>query len=236
MKKLKLITFVGVSFFEHYYYDKQNNVNKSEQSYYDRFAKQLYTFDDWNDRTVQKSLEKITKIVTRNGSVWKDNQGAAEIRSICKIDQEIKQPLEVYLIATDTVLSVKAALLVKEWFARKKSTYPDIQIHFELPKVDFDTQAQSLHIVKNLNFTKINDYRAGVQNLRQLLEMQLGIAGHPQGFVFNITAGYKAITPLLTMLAYRHKIPLYYMYHENNPLSAVSLIEYDLDDLGQFIK
>lgn len=233
MKKLKLITFVGTSLFEHYYYDKGKN---SERRSYNTFAAQLYPFEDWYDHKVTQDLQEVEDTVTRGGNIWQDDECSAEVRSILKIYQAIKQPLEVYLIATDTVLSVKAALLVKEWFDPNNNTYPDIQIHFELPKAYFETQDQSLHIVKNLNFAKSNDYRAGVQNLRQLLEVQLGIVKQPKGFTLNITAGYKAITPLLTMLAYRHKIPLYYMYHEASVLSAVPLIEYDLNDLGQFIK
>ncbi|EAY27845.1 hypothetical protein [Microscilla marina] len=233
MKKLKLITFVGTSLFEHYYYGKGKD---SERRHYNNLAKQLHPFGHWAYPKIKQDLQEVEDTVTRGGVIWQDDECSAEIRSILKIYNEIKMPLEVFLIATDTVLSVQAALLVKEWFTPDKNHCPHINIHFSLPNVDFATQGKSLHIVKDLNFAKGNHYRVGVQNLRQLLEKQLGMAQKPKDFVLNITAGYKAITPLLTLLAYQHGIPLYYMYHETNALSAVPLIEYNLKDLKQFIK
>jgi hypothetical protein len=236
MKKMKLVTFVGTSLFEHYYYGQNNNSGRSEQNRYGAFAKQMYSFEHWNFPKTVKDLQNVVDTVTRDDSIWQNDECSAEIRSILKIHQTTGVPLEVHLIATDTVLSVQAALLVKEWFRAERNHYPNINIHFELPKVRLDAQNKSLHIVKNLNFKKNNDYKAGVQNLQQLLEKQLGIAAHPQEFMLNITAGYKAITPLITLLAYKHNIPLYYMYHETSALSAVPLINYNLQDLKQFIK
>ncbi|WP_299458257.1 hypothetical protein [uncultured Microscilla sp.] len=226
MKKLKLITFVGTSLFENF-----QKCTTDRFIEFENLAEQLPTFAEWYH--LGNKTKKLSAKVTKQKRFWQKDRCSAEVGSILKIAEQTNQTIEVHLLATDTTLSVLAAVLVKQWFAENHTNIT--KVHFELPPEKthpFDAQSKSRHIVKNLNFKQGNDYEAGLWNLRQVLDNEVNLAKKAGDIcMLNITAGYKAIIPMVTLLAYARDVGLLYMYDEQHSLASTPLIKYDLKSL-----
>lgn len=225
----KIISFVGTSLFENY-----QKIHKLKCKDFEVLRDKLAPFDnDWYQDGTRLACDRIEKEVTKKPQFWRKGEDAsAEIKSLLKIAKKEPQPVEVQLIATDTVLSVLAATLIKKWFAMKEGNTNISQVHFELPKDPLDSQRNSRHIIKQLNFRKTHgkedNYKMGFQNLDWLLAQETAATKKTgQQLIFNITAGYKAVIPMMTLLAYTKNIPLKYMYDDLHPSAEIPLIEYD---------
>lgn len=154
-----------------------------------------------------------------------NESASAEISSILRIKKTIAndQPCQVHLLATDTLHSVMAAELVRDWFERFKSLYK-IEVLFQRPPADFSDQESSEYVVRNLQAVQGNRYRQGFQNLFSLLSKLL--VKYKRQVIFNITGGYKANIPPVVLFAQLENVPLYYL-HEGNSTQENELIKID---------
>ena len=102
----KIITTVGTSIFNNYLVEFDDIKN-----HYTSIEKMRHS--KWNE--CKDRVEKIRKPVTE----WaKENQEAsAEIKTILKLYQSVKENLDVYLLATDTVTSRLASEIIKDIFS-----------------------------------------------------------------------------------------------------------------------
>ncbi|WP_250629784.1 hypothetical protein [Rhodoflexus caldus] len=201
----KIITTVGTSIFSNFFKDGKNATFKND---YDTLDKANHSFDKWNDNQVIECIEGTKGLSQKNGlrknvfnNIKSDDNASAEIKSILKITEEAQVDTEVYLMATDTVLSVLACELIKEWFENYKSVTQKITVHF----AHNDT-----HIIKDLRVDSKGNYEKGFMNLiEQLDKLKLS-----KNDILNITGGYKAIIPILTLYGQLKEIPLKYIYNE----------------------
>lgn len=173
------------------------------------------------------------KIVDAFGGKAVSDGLSAEITSIREITAKFSgQTLCIHLVASDTVLSVAAAVFIKEWFNQEKvrKAYPEIEeVHFEIPKFPFKEQGNERHVAKDLNVEDDNDFQKGFIHLFEILD---GINqeiweknrdtknSKRHSMILNITGGYKAIAPVLTMYGQLYKIPVKYIYDENKLTNA----------------
>lgn len=208
----KIITTVGTSLFENYVKSNEGKKDKRFSPPLNDFKEKAYPFEKWNDRVVKNNLSKLEVLKTW----YNENPNAsAEIKSILKIKEQIESEVEVHLIATDTVLSVKAAELVKEWFDCNNS---NITVHFEIPE-NLSNYDDSLFVIKHLRIdTKVN-YNKGFSNLIMVLDKVCN-----QNTILNITGGYKSIIPVLTIFGQINGLPLKYIYNENELKAPPQLV------------
>ena len=106
--------------------------------------------------------------------------------------------LDVYLLTTDTVLPRLAATIMEQYFRakpRKRLSIKEIVIIKNLQVADASR-------FKNIGLGKL---------IRQIDTIS---AGDYTNLVFNITGGYKAVIPYLTLMAQAHRIPAYYVFEE----------------------
>lgn len=197
MKKTKIITTVGTSVFTNLTSDNQ--------------IKRLFdeidgcAYKEWD--TKKDSIEGITGLSQTKGlrqSVWEKIQNnpnaSAEITSVLNIVQELElNNVEVHLLATDTIAGVLACELIQQWFDNHEQG-KGIKIIFDKNK----------YIIAELRVDARQNYENGIMNLIKCLdECKLTTDD-----ILNITGGYKAIIPIMTIYAQIRKIPLYYIYNE----------------------
>lgn len=224
---LKVITTVGTSLFTNY--QKPENSRK--------LGNQFQSIGDLLDKLeksgaidVQKSQYKSTirNLKERIKLIWLPEaklNSCAEIQTLAAIAKEATSKIEVILLATDTVLSVVAAELIKEWLDTNaeistKCTFND------------NLSAPDTTIVKDLQIKDADKFtNEGFQNLLAIIKKHaVKDKNSEENNVFlNISGGYKALIPFLTLLAQLEKIPLKYMYEDSDQLITVGNLPFSFD-------
>ncbi len=227
----KIITTVGASIFSNYQSPEvRTRRGRDYWSIDTELARTRYK-DDGSDVPASDIyrdeyrvyVREIKKAIQSDWYAYPDpsrpNTGAsAEISSILKIAEREEEPCEVYLIATDTLQSVLAAELIAEWF--EKFPQPKVsKVLFRRPPEKFDTQDDSDHVVKSLRVRSAEEYEKGFLHLFELLNRVTEKDGS-ENIIFNITGGYKALVPVLTLYAQVRKIPLCYLFEEREEQDA----------------
>ncbi len=204
----KIITMVGTSLFENYMEDNR----------YDT------TFKNYAEDLKEKSASEYSSESMRINSIkrktleWfknlKDKSNAsAEIKSLIKLQEELKENFEVHLLSSDTILSKLAGEILKENIIREVE---------ELKGFDVNQK-----VVKNLQVKDRERFASGMCNL--ITEMY-GIANYDwSNIIINITGGYKATIPYLSILAQVNKCPIYYIFEETDALIKVPYIPLDIN-------
>lgn len=186
----KIITTVGTSLFTNLIEDNQNDQN------YKRLKDKPHA--DWNSNTSYiKELKK--KILSKTNN----ETDSAELQSLAKIRTKIQENIEVYLIATDTILSRLACEVLQEKIPSILNNR--VTVHFN-PELDVISGLQ----VKN----REKFQKEGLVNLLNRIEKIA--SGYWQNLIFNITGGYKAVIPYLTILAQVHSVVSYYTFQDSN--------------------
>lgn len=202
----KVITTVGTSIFS-------NCLQQSEKIRPHYSALEKAPGSEWNRQ--QDRIEKLRQDVIE----WaKDKvQASAELKSTAAMASQMSEDLEIHLIATDTVLSRLAAeIIVKlliDRYASGKIT------------ASFDKREDAIH---GLQVDDAGAFcREGLVNLIQRIEDICG--GYYAGTIFNITGGYKAVIPYLTILAQVNNASLYYIFEDTETLIRIPQTPVDIN-------
>ncbi|MBN2835287.1 MAG: hypothetical protein JXR48_10000 [Candidatus Delongbacteria bacterium] len=191
----KIITTVGTSLLT----NALGN-NLSQNINYQR-TKSLRYIDFETRKSQIDSIEKDL-----NNFIKREEEGlSAEINSLIKIAQEFKEPCDVYLIATDTILSPLCAEYIQKWFEKFQKPFIS-KIHFRKSK---EFIIEDLQIKEKEAFEK-----KGLTNLFNRINCIA--ANYWDNIVFNITGGYKALIPYMTIAAQINNLPVFYNFQENN--------------------
>jgi CRISPR/Cas system-associated protein Csm6 len=240
MKKT-IITTVGTSILENYNGIEISDCFKTEYKPIGthlsniRNAKQN-TSSDYNDFDIE--IEEVYDIIKDNWfkgihkiknekGEWKwkkeanvlNNNASAEIASILAIAGN-ETDVRVHLIATDTVLSVLAAELIQKWFNQNK---PEITVAFTRPE-KLEQQSDSNNVIRNLSISSNDKYQEGFMNLIEVVSKLID-EGKKGKVILNITGGYKAIIPIMTLLGQIKEVPLKYIYEESDLNEKTELVE-----------
>ncbi len=239
---MKIITTVGTSIFTNYQDKRVTDTLGRDYVSIDKALEVTRLQKDGSDvpasgiygEEFQPHIKRLKEVIQ---DLWyaypedKPNTNAsAEIASILKIAAQEEAPCEVHLIATDTLQSVLAAELIVGWFER----FPQSNIQkvlFQRQGSEFDSQKSNDYIVKDLRVSAYKDYDKGFFNLFDLLSRILK-SSH-ENIVFNITGGYKAIIPIMTLYAQIERIPLKYIYegnvHQDDALITLDYVPFHYD-------
>lgn len=210
MNIIKVITTVGASIFENYFKKYDNSKNLFER------------IKDLNSNKYEEYKEKIATlrkdIITYSKKEDK-NKLSAEIKSLYKLKEEYKNDeLWVYLIASDTIVSRLAAEIIKEFLDE-----------------DFDKKGIKVY------FNKENDVIKGLQvkdrdafnreGMRNLIKRMDEIAQqYFDNVVFNISGGFKATIPYLTIIAQIYGCNIYYIFEETEELLRIPPLPISIDE------
>ena len=197
---MKLITPVGTSLFTNYL-DENTGITFGQD--YEAIKKcSVAEWDDYGPEIEELKKSSLGFIATKRES------GSAELQSIAKIQDKLKEDLEVHLLASDTI----ASRLVAEILTEVVTSVLGDEIC-----VRFDAETD---VITGL---QVEDPKAfsneGMTNLIRKIDEKAG--GYWPALAINITGGYKATLPYLTILAQVKRVPLYYNFEDTDTLITI---------------
>ncbi|MCL5056300.1 MAG: hypothetical protein M1169_10220 [Firmicutes bacterium] len=205
----KVITPVGTSLFENYKKgNAKNDLGDFDQHYIgikDRPNK------DWEN--CKREIERIQDPLLK----WarSSENSSAEIKSILKIKEKVEDELNVYLLASDTITSCVAAEVIKDRFASDKdSITPFFNCKNDVISCLQVNDAESFQRKGMINL---------INRIYQIANEYL------ENVIINITGGFKAAIPFLTIFAQINQIPLYYIFESGKMLIEIPQIPINID-------
>jgi putative CRISPR-associated protein (TIGR02619 family) len=184
------------------------------------------------EETIKKKWLTGIERVRRDGQwEWKTaNNGSsnvdasAEITSIRKIIDDLKEDIEVHLITTDTVSSVIAAGIIAGFLLE---IIPGIKVYYQQGIYEGGEKAGS--VIADLQVTDRDKFaRDGLRRLVDKVDWLVASLGR-ENLAINITGGYKAVIPYLTILAQIYNLPIYYVFEDTDSLLKIPHIPVDVD-------
>ena len=152
---------------------------------------------------------------------------SAELQSSDKIQNELRSDITVHLLASDTIASRLAAEVLSGNVAGR-ILGNQVSVNFE-PDQDI---IRGLQVNNRRNFL-----RKGMNALiRRIEQINLALTGSGQSLAINITGGYGATLPYLTIYAQLKCVPLYYNFEDSNELIEIppSPLSIDWDAIGPY--
>jgi CRISPR/Cas system-associated protein Csm6 len=225
---MKIITTVGTSIFTNYNTKDEVIKDYPELSRdYDSITTPFKNLKDvsassFTDSRYESDKKYVREIIQYLWLEVAKEKSCAELQTLYKIAEETGEVLEVYLLATDTVLSVLACELIKVYLLEKKT------INGKTVSCVFnnDINSADTSIVKGLQVKNAKEFiNEGFNNLFKIIN-ELSKKGKS---VLNISGGYKAILPYLTLFAQVKGIPLKYKYEDSDELISIGNLPFHFD-------
>lgn len=214
----KIITMVGASIFENFFEEKKD---VSIKSFYDDIKEKKA--DEWESE--KDRIKKLKKSIIEWAISNSDKSNiSAEIKSLIKIKEEIGEDLKIYFLCSDTILSKLAAEIIEEIIEEEKID--------ELNGIDVE-----IKVIEGLQIWDRKEFNKGMSNL--ISEIYSISDGYWENMIINITGGYKATIPYLTILAQLNNCPIYYIFEETDALMKIPNIPFSTewfnwDELSNF--
>lgn len=246
---IKVITTVGTSLFTNYMRKEVQEFlgeQKINDFNIDTGYKAMIKEKDGRVRTSVK--DAITKYWTRNIKISKDTEGdlkcesieglnthcCAEVQTLLAITKKPEYEgkiLEVHLLCTDTQLSKLASEIIRD------SIFPD--------NIDAVVKVVEVYPIENLQVKNANEFEN--EGFNHLLKKVKGIKNFATGFneqgepingfrdsdtkevLLNISGGYKAIIPIMTIIGQLEDIPVVYLHEESNEVITIGNLPIDFD-------
>lgn len=234
-----IITTVGTSLFENYMREEiqndlfiaNNEAYQSIRDHHKRLRDNTQSAGEYTEANHQTDIKHIKETIndfwfpsiTKRNKQWAfetdtlNEYASAEIESILAIQREVDEPVEAYLLATDTVLSRLASELISIWFEQYGNSQLSVKFN---PNQD---------IIKDLQIEDTTRFKAGLVNLNtryyQIAQEQIF-----EYIVINVTGGYKGIIPYLTILGQINKSPIKYIFENTGILITIPQIPIQLNE------
>ncbi|MBC7248561.1 MAG: putative CRISPR-associated protein [Actinobacteria bacterium] len=197
-----VVTTVGISLYENYLEGKRD------------IREHYEVLRDEPGSAYDTKAERINKLKwpLKEFLVSKPQEASAETKSVLKLRDRLRDDLVIRLISTDTVLSMVAADLLAE-------TGCGIGVESRYNR-EQDT-------IKGLQVADAGLYREeGSKNLlRRLYRLHDECGGN---MVINMTGGFKATIPLLTIFGQLNDIRLYYIFENTDALIEIPQAPMDI--------
>lgn len=246
---IKIITTVGTSLFTNYtkgevkdsfynddYQDISELLNELEllpsNEYYNQKYQRII-------RGIKAVIEnKWLKGIVKKKNEWELEEGklnssaSAEIKSLMKIAENItNDEIKVYLLYSDSVLSQLASEIIQEY----------------IPKFISDKKIEiKSNLIENLVVDSFEKFNIGliniVKKIREIFKNEFNLKADDtfniknkqkisDEFIFNISGGYKATIPFLTILAQLYNIESKYIFEESDEVITIPHINIGIDEL-----
>lgn len=197
-----VITMVGTSLMTNYLADKEDLVLKNQ---YERYKHRPASEYELNKDDIIRIKKKLAQFATGNV------QASAEIKSLSKLVQELADNLSIYLLASDTINSRICAEVIE-------SVIDDnLEVHFTSHDIIAGLQVKERKVFSD----------TGMANLFRRIEDITG--GYYGNTIMNITGGYKAAIPILTIFSQVNHIPAYYIFEDTKALMKIPLLPISID-------
>ena len=200
-----VITPVGTSLFTNG--SETNNHNNQIQTGFCRIEDKPAS--EWNDNSRYiNALKTHSETFIRN----QNTSASAELQSTAKIQNTLNSDITVYLLASDTIASRLAAEILSGNVAAG-ILGGQVSVNFN-PEQDVISGLQ-------VNNRKIFLKKGMNALIRRIDQINLRITASGQSLAINITGGYGASVPYLTIYAQLKSVPLYYNFEDSNELIEI---------------
>jgi CRISPR/Cas system-associated protein Csm6 len=210
-----LITPVGTSLFRNY---KDHGPGRGGvERHYQRIEHERG--DRWDDR--KGIIDALRDDTSLTGWIESTDAASAEMESASKIAAQEEASIHVRLLASDTIASWLAAELIRD--------------HAGIANVEFSF-TPDLDLIPDLQVFDAASFGNGVRHLvrrvRGLLKERGERMGKPGASTcaINITGGYKATLPYLTVLGELYDVPLRYKFEEADGMLSIPQVPIALDE------
>ena len=166
---------------------------------------------EWNDNS-----RYINALKTHSETFIRDEKtsASAELQSTAVIRDKLEDNIIVYLLASDTIASRLAAEILMDQINSPNSILGDKVTATFNPD---DDVIRHLQVNNTVSFS-----REGMPNLFQRINyIKDWKAGGSQNLAINITGGYGATLPYLTIFAQLEGVPLYYNFKDEKELITI---------------
>ena len=191
----------------------------------------LSNYDELKIKTDYKcDGSKINKIrIDSNFKNYiKNNICSAETTTLENIIKELKEgeKYKVYLLSTDTCLSILAAeMLAKHNQLLQDKTYI-------IDENGTPEQKQEGKVIQSLSITDQKKFKTDglkhlVTEIRKIWNTKFD-GNNTNQLVINASGGYKGIIPFLTLIAQLFELPIYYKYQDEQDKNGNQLAKYEL--------
>ena len=167
---------------------------------------------EWDDYQMEiDGLRESCECFIRTSRI----KASAELQSIANIQDKLNDDIKVRLLASDTIASRLAAEILRE---QSGVLSDSVTVEFN----DGDDVINGLQVEDPEAFSQ-----EGMTNLIQRINsISRGFVGSQTlsiigDFAINITGGYKATLPYLTILAQLERVPLYYNFEDTDALIKI---------------
>ena len=237
--KLRVITTVGTSIITNYIDSEVQKVDG-----YKKISAIIDKLDKIDKKDVKEKkvneVERVRAILNdiwierykKIGDRWEDIGGGgynrdccAEIKTLLKLyeheSQGQKLTLEIYLISTDTASGYLSAELIRDNIGKFNN---NIKV------------AQEIKIIEGLQTKDFNRFdEFGINNLfEEIDKIIVDIKKKDKGFdndklIVNISGGYKALIPYMTIFSQVYKLKSIYMYEDSDSLITIPSLPIQID-------
>jgi putative CRISPR-associated protein (TIGR02619 family) len=220
---VNIITTVGTSLFENYF---RQNAKANSRSCYETIKSKAC--DD-----SKRYEDEITSLKTDiTPFAESDKQASAEISSIIKIADAINDDICIHFLYSDTIPSLISAEILKD----KIQQHVKKIVHTETYKI------------KNLQIYNYDRFDDGMSNLVSTIRgiiveylksigiekkqvSSLGLKHISEEIIINISGGYKATIPFLTIIGQLYGVELKYIFEDSNSLISIPQLPLGFDEL-----
>lgn len=128
-----------------------------------------------------------------------------------KLKEELKDNFEIHLLCSDTVLSKLAGELIRDILPNLINNHDEVK---------------GLYILKDLQIWDRKKFAEGMVNL--IIKISNIANDYWENVVINITGGFKATVPYLTILAQINKCEMYYIFEKTDALIKIPYVPLDI--------
>lgn len=154
----------------------------------DSLKELVFSFDYFDNSKTNNTRKKISDKEQELFRYLEDGT-CAELASVKEIDP--KGEAEIFLICTETVLSYMCGRVIQQKIGQRA-------------KVEF---------ISGLQVERINEFkREGVPSLLNHIEKIAQNGNYWDDIVLNVTGGYKALIPIMTVIGQVKGLPIYYIF------------------------
>jgi putative CRISPR-associated protein (TIGR02619 family) len=215
-----ILTSVGTSLFTNYI--NQNNKDKQFIADYEELCNEKIKDFDELGSLIKNLSSKILKWGNGNFS------SCAEFQSINKLEKENKFDSNhciIHLLISETCESKLAADLIDKLIG---GSFSKIEINKKI------IQGMNINSGNDFENKALNNLYTYFQNVTDKIKKinEDGNNYNPYSdIMINITGGYKAIIPYMTLLGQLYNIPVYYIYEKSEELLEVPQLPVQFDQL-----
>lgn len=204
---MKIITTVGTSLLTNYF-DKDKNKKSGNSNYLsfykDKLKGRTFSENDWNNIQNDDYFKNFKKELLDN---WiKTDNSCAEIKTLKKLENENQN---YHFLTTNTLDGYFVGEIICD--------------HFELDKEIYLHKIEGLQIDNAQKFKDI-----GINKLIETIK-KIKDDNKDGEVILNISGGYKALIPILTIIGQLENIPLKYIYEDSSALIEIPDLQIDFD-------